>query len=352
MATTSELQLIDDLLSQHIDLLRLEADVRLRVLAYLQLLEDELSVELRKRNLSITKRAELNAMLSRATKLIDRYYTAIDTRVSDAMVGTGSAVASGTVRTVGTALAGTGEAVLPASGTLAALARSTLILGARSSDWWTRQSKDTSFRFANAVRQGLIGNETSEKIVARITGNSVTPGVMDISRKQARGLVHSSIMAAANESAMATYNENLDIIKGWRQISVLDGHTSLICIAYANAEWDLDEKPIPPNRLPFNGGTPRHFSCRSKIIPILKTFKEQGIDAPELPVHQFRASALGYVKASTTFKQFLKRRTREQIEEQLGKGRADLYLSGKITLQQLLDLKGNPLTLEKLKKRY
>jgi hypothetical protein len=36
----------------------------------------------------------------------------------------------------------------------------------------------------------------------------------------------------------------------------------------------------------------------------------------------------------------------------LGKGRAELWRDGKITLQQLLDQRGNPLTLQQLRQRY
>jgi hypothetical protein len=47
-------------------------------------------------------------------------------------------------------------------------------------------------------------------------------------------------------------------------------------------------------------------------------------------------------------RQWLESRTKEQLDDQLGVGRAKLFRQGKITLQELVDVKGNPLTLKQL----
>lgn len=60
----------------------------------------------------------------------------------------------------------------------------------------------------------------------------------------------------------------------------------------------------------------------------------------------------GQVAASTTFEAFLERKGKAFQDEMLGKGRAQLWRDGTITLPQLLDLKGNPLTLAELKAKY
>jgi hypothetical protein len=58
----------------------------------------------------------------------------------------------------------------------------------------------------------------------------------------------------------------------------------------------------------------------------------------------------GVVAADLTFDQFLKSKPPEFADKMLGKGRAELWRSGKITLNQLLDQRGNPLTLAQLKR--
>ena len=64
---------------------------------------------------------------------------------------------------------------------------------------------------------------------------------------------------------------------------------------------DLDGNPINGTTLPFNGGPPRHWGCRSVLTSITKTFKEMGIKGlPELPDTGERASDLGPIDRNTT----------------------------------------------------
>ena len=53
-----------------------------------------------------------------------------------------------------------------------------------------------------------------------------------------------------------------------------------------------------------------------------------------------------------TMTEYLNSRTKEQLDEQLGVGRAELFRSGVITRSQLLDLRGNPLSLSQLQSKY
>jgi hypothetical protein len=127
-------------------------------------------------------------------------------------------------------------------------------------------------------------------------------------------------------------------------------HNSPTCVAYSGAEWDLDGNPINGTTLPFNGGPPRHWGCRSVLTSITKTFKEMGIKGlPELPDTGERASDLGPIDRKTTMDQFLKMHDTEWQDKMLGKGKAQLWRDGKITLSQLVSGSGRELTLEELK---
>ena len=84
------------------------------------------------------------------------------------------------------------------------------------------------------------------------------------------------------------------------------------------------------------------------MVPITKSFRELGIDIDE-PAPSTRASDEGPISANITFDDFLKRKTVDEQDEMLGKGRAELFRAGKITLRDLLDQSGNPLTLKQLK---
>jgi len=201
------------------------------------------------------------------------------------------------------------EASIPTVATMKAVVNGSLIEGAKSADWWAKQSNDLAFKFAAQVRQGIAQNETMTQIVRRVAGSEKLgiPGIFEGARQNAFALVHTSVMQVASDARLATYKANSDVIKGVRQLSVMDSRTSAVCVAYSGAEWDLDGNPINGTTLPFNGGPPRHWGCRSVLTSITKTFKEMGINGlPELPDTGERASDLGRLTARPRWISFLR----------------------------------------------
>lgn len=145
---------------------------------------------------------------------------------------------------------------------------------------------------------------------------------------------------------MDFYSANDDVLKGYQSLTVLDGKTSDICISYSGSKYDINFKPIG-NSKPYRP-TPRHFRCRSTHIPILKTWRELGIDEDELPTGT-QSSDAGYLPQDYTFNDFLKTKTKEYQNDVLGVGRAQLWRDGKITLSQLVNQQGRSLSLKELK---
>lgn len=341
---TVNLPLTDSILRQQLDLFRLEAGTRRQVLAQVNALQRKLTADLAGRKLSAYNKQRTKELLKQVNAVIATDYAAIERR----MARTLDTVARTTSKSLTTSLERLVSpefgVTLPPATVLTKLSTDALIMGAPSADWWAKQSQDTAFRFANAVRQGIAAGDTNETISARVAS------VMETSRQNVRSLVHTSIQEVANESRMETYRRNDDIVEGIMQLSTLDGNTTDVCIAYSGMEWTLDGEPIGDS-LPFDGGCPRHWGCRSVEVPITKSFRELGVDLDEAGKGT-RASAEGQVPADTTFEQFLSRRTEEEQNEQLGEGRAQLWRDGKITLPQLLDQRGNPLTLGELEARY
>lgn len=239
---------------------------------------------------------------------------------------------------------------LPKDHYFASLQSDVMIFGAPSADWWRGQSQDLQFKFAQQVRQGLSNAETNQQIISRIVGKNGEPGIMETARRNAAALVQTSVQTVANDARRETFKANSDVILGLQQVSTLDSHTSLICISYSGAQWDLDFKPIGPKktRKPYNGGVPRHFNCRSVEVPITKTFAQLGMKNVPEPTFTTRASDEGPIDAKTDFKSFLERKSKSYQDEMLGKGRADLWRAGKITLRDLVDGNGRPLTLAEL----
>ena len=132
-------------------------------------------------------------------------------------------------------------------------------------------------------------------------------------------------------------------------ITALDSHVCGQCLARAGLAWDMGKRPIG-HSIQFRN-PPIHFGDRCLLVPRTKTFREMGIDLPE-PTRTTRASDEGPINANITFAQFWERKPAVYVEELLGKGRADRFRRGAITLQNLIDQSGRELTLAELKAKY
>lgn len=341
--TAAERRIADDLLAHNLDLLRLDGALRNDALKLLLSLEKELLARIQTGTLTEFSKASVDYLLASIQGVVQDFYRRIRAQSEAALLEL-PLLQQAAVRA---ALVGVGYGASLSPLTHFAVAMTeALIMGAPQAEWWSRQATDTTFKFSNVVRRGIVQGDTNQTIIRGVRE------VMTVSRANAATLVQTSVQTVANVSLMDTFRQNADVINGVKQLSTLDSHTTDICIAYSGAEWNLEEKPINGNKLPFNSGPPRHWNCRSMLIPLTKSFEELGLtDQVEMLPTQ-RASMDGPISADTTFASFLDRKGVAFQDEALGPGRAQLWRDGKITLPQLLDLRGNPLTLEQLKKKY
>lgn len=231
------------------------------------------------------------------------------------------------------------------------IATNTAIQGSVMRDQWRQLGRSTQNKFVTQLRIGLRNGESTARMAARISGGTIrgelVPGIMPITRRQATTLVRTSTNAVQNRSRLVAF-QNSDMVKAIQQISTLDGRTSQICIAFSGQTWDAETlEPIEGSTLPFNGGPPRHFNCRSSLSPVIKDFEELGLPPVVLP-KATRASIDGQVPSDITFADFLKSKTVGFQNRLLGVGRAELWRRGRITLTQLVDMRGSPLSLSQL----
>lgn len=342
----------DAVISQSVRLLRYEVSIRAGVMNILSGMQKELMVRLASDTLTGIARGRLNVLLNQATGVINAHYADIAETAAKGIAGAAQSEALANAKWLEKLYGDHVDSIgLPPPDHMKKLADKTLVFGAQAKDYWKRQGDDTAFRYAAAVRQGVAQGETNGQITQRITGTKTKPGVMQVSAGNARKLVHQSVQTVANAAHLESFRANSDVILGVRQVSTLDGKTSEICIAYDGQAWNLDGEPLDGTELPFNGGPPRHWNCRSVLVPITKSYRDMGIDIPE-PAPVGRASVDGYQNGRVTFEQFLDGKPEAFVDELLGKGKAKLWRDGKITLQQLLDQSGNPLTLSDLLAKY
>lgn len=384
MAIADEIQ--SDIVAHGIDLLRLQGRERRQVLAILKRLEIDLVAAIQ----GIDPAGPLQATYrqQRAARLLRQTQETIRSAYRDAssyMAGellevadVEAAFARGVInRNVGFDIA---DASLTRQ-QLRAIASNALIEGAPSREWWSRQAGDMRERFADAIRQGMAAGETNADLVRRVRGTATgrqraywqgpdgdlsafplegyrrrqfvqfAGGIMDTSTRNAEALVRTSVQAVANAARQEAYKANRDIIKAQVVVATLDSRTSDICIARSGLEYTLDGEPIGHD-IAFDGGPPFHYNCRTTMAPVLKSASEVfgRAELDEVP-ESTRASMDGQVPESTTFDAFLGRQTKAFQDDLLGAGRAELWRDGRITLTDLLDQTGRPLTLAELRQR-
>jgi len=190
----------------------------------------------------------------------------------------------------------------------------------------------------DAIRVGMAEGETVDQLTRRLRGSTIRrasyrvvdgkrtyiPGqyeggvIEGVTTRQARALARTAVMHVGNQAREALYRENADIIKGYQYIATLDGDTCLVCGADDGRVYKLDE-PRPE--------LPRHPSCRCLHLPILKSFRELGLDVDEFP-EGTRASMDGQVAESETYADRLSKMGSEERKAILGPGRAALYDRG------------------------
>lgn len=243
--------------------------------------------------------------------------------------------------------------------TLKVLARDTLIDGAPSKTWWAKQGVDLQDRFAREIRKGMASGESIYEMVRRIRGYTprgkpYVPGVMDVTTREAEALVRTSVLTVSNAVRLETFKANQSVVRGIQWVSTLDSRTTLVCRALDGLTWDNELRPIGHDKS-FPGPT-AHWGCRSTQIPLLKKWADM-IDDPELARRLdaleldagTRASIGGTVKQTTNYESWLRGRSKEEQLEILGKGRFDLWTSGKLPVSRMIDQSNNPRTLKEIR---
>lgn len=340
----TEQALQDAILRNSLQVLRYAAGQQERVDKILVELTRELKDLVATGNLSADQARDVNALIKQAEAAISLGYKRADAAVDTYELA--RAIAGKTQEIIQDVIPATVQ--LPTDAVLMQLGKDVLIDGAPSSAWWAKQGDDLAFKFAAQVRQGIANGETQERIVARITGRRGEPGIMEVARKNARALVHSSVMTAANRARLETFRKNGRLIKGVRWLATLDGHTCNRCMAMDGQAWNLDGEKLPGTKVAFMA-PPIHFGDRCILSPIPKSFKDIGLNIPEPQAEGQRASSLGPVHGKTTFDDFLARQSPEFVQRVLGKKRADMWKAGKITVRDLVSGVGRELTIDELR---
>lgn len=206
---------------------------------------------------------------------------------------------------------------------------------------------------ANGYGKGATTNEILRELKLLMDGQLT---------KQAEALVRTGVIHYSNQAREAMFIDNdVDEVVF---VATLDNRTTLQCSSKDGNRYKIDDasKPVPP----------LHFNCRSTMIPAIamqdvdtraavggqrgteaKDEFEQRQDKTGKKVKYrgrkdsdiFKAGQIKY----TQYDEWLKRQPAWFQDSALGKGKAEIFRQGKLSLAQFVDLAGRPLTLAELR---
>ena len=201
----------------------------------------------------------------------------------------------------------------------------------------------------NTIREGVTNGETTNTIVRSIIGTKSLQ-YKDGSVNQTRNSVESLVRTGRTHLSNQAYEITYKALGAEKVIFVatLDGRTTLVCAGNDGNVYRVDERhPTPP----------LHRGCRSTLAPFLGG--EIGGTRPYVkefkPLAQVPKSErdVGNVKASTSMSEFLKRPSNSKFaREYFGEERYKLFMSGKISIKQMVRADGTKYSLDELRQKY
>ena len=366
---------------QSINLARLEAGEVKAVIALLEGLSGDLVGVLEKNKGSIEKQQKIATVKAAADKTIAAHYAEIAKKNQETLEGVAANQSKAAAEQVNAAIGGGAfggvkvfDPVLDAQ-QWNQLAKKTKVFGHSSRHWWEGQKVDLQDKFIAQIRQGYALGEDVETLSRRIRGtkaNSYKDGVMNVKKHEAAALVRSSVQTISNEARMASFTKMKPAVKGIEWTATLDSRTTPVCRALDGKQWTLDKKPVGHDKN-FPGAT-AHWNCRSTQIPVLASWQElSGKKIPAIGTATLqakvneklaakgwskekiakatvraRASQDGQVSSNKDFDKWLMGKPKEFQRKLLGPTRAELWWKNDLTMADLVDQSGRPLTIQQL----
>lgn len=337
----------DELIDRAVRLERYKSNVITQVLLLLARLEESVVARLVKLDPNAVqdryKRARLTRLLAEIQSKVDEYGKAVETLVLPDMRQLARDEGRMMSEILSDAPPVSLELVSISNSQLQAAAMTRPFQGRLLKEWVADHTPAVRARLRRVIRQGVVEGQTIDEMIRSIRGTraeNYRNGIMEINRRGAAAMVRTAVNHTVTAAREIVYEQNDDIIKGVRWVSTLDSKTSAICQARDGKVYPLNKGPRPP----------AHINCRSSTAPILKSWKELGIDLSEAP-EGTRASMDGQVPANQTYEEWLKKRPAEFQDGVLGKTRGDLFRRGKLTLDKFVDKSGRKYNLDELRRR-
>jgi len=225
-------------------------------------------------------------------------------------------------------------------------------------DWVEGLEKTTIQRMEGQIRAGMLREETLGEMIKRVRT------VEQQTYRNAEAIVRTAVNDISNAAHDQVYRDNADLLSGVQFVATLDDRTTLRCGELDGQVFKVDDpqKPIPP----------LHINCRSIMAPIID-WAQFGIEQPEdvdrpardvanltdqdldRTIKQRRSRALSEglgeittVSGKTNYEGWLRTQPARIQDRILGKGKAELFRNGDVSLRDLIRKDGTVRPLSEL----
>jgi len=239
------------------------------------------------------------------------------------------------------------EMAMPSVNQLSTIVTATPFEGKLLKEWVEDISDAQRKAVRGVIRSGMVEGQTISQMAQRIRGTRKAlyrDGIMETTRRGSQAMVRTAVNHTATQSRDLLYKQNEDMIKEVQIIATLDSRTTPVCQDMDGTTWPVNSGPRPPF----------HIACRTTTCPVVKSWRELGIDIDEAPAGT-RASMNGQVPEKTTYNEWLKGQPAKVQDDILGAGtknhpgRAQLFREGKYDVHNFVDRKtGRHYTLKEL----
>lgn len=214
--------------------------------------------------------------------------------------------------------------------------------GSLLSPWLKKLSDNQIGSIEGVLRRAHSMGWSTRQVLQAVRGtrqNRYTDGIMQRIGRGNETIIRTAVQHASSVARLKVWQDNSDVVKGYRWVSTLDSKTSDLCRSLDGEEFGVGEGPVPP----------AHPNCRSVTVPTLDpVFDILGRGAT-------RSSASGPVSQSMTYYQWLKTQPAEFQDSVIGPTRAKLLRDGGLSVEEFTRLQLNrvfePLTLDEMRRR-
>lgn len=242
------------------------------------------------------------------------------------------------------------ETKMPAPAKLKALVTERPVAGYGIEEWFDKLSVETTDRIEREVRIGLAEGESVPDIAKRIRGSAEldgTDGVFEVTNRHAKGIARNASIHVSNQARQEFAAANSDLIEEEQWVATLDTRTCPKCGVLDGKKFPVGEGPMPPAHPPGPSGG----ACRCARVPIVRPLSEilgRKKRGEGKITAGTRESMNGAVASTTTYEEWLKSLPQDELEEALGKTRAEAFAAGELKLSKMVDQSGRQLSLQQL----